>query len=236
MPTYGRDRAENVGLATLLLNMDFSLAEKETLLNRVVQLGIDLYGITLESDEVWIHNGGHASGRLWPIIFAGIMLDYSPMKNIRIERENIYFGEIDQTFYVTQENVDITHSSLWDPTTAIGDPLPYDVGDIGMAEWGIEHRNRPYRDNKAWRANYRKDACAPVGGQILASYIMEAEHLWNHQALLDYLDRYVVVEELQTWRFYGLYNEFLNSMWNLYRSQYGYSSDMMMPYNMKLGN
>lgn len=236
MASYGRDKAEDVGLATLLLNMDFSLAEKETLLIRVIQTGIDLYGIALESDEVWILNGGHASGRLWPIIFAGILLDYEPMKNIRLYHPDMMFGEIDQTFYVTQENVDITHSAEWAPVTATGDPEPYEKTDIGMAEWGIEHINRPYRDNRAWGANYRKDACAPWGGQILASYIMGASDLWYHQALLDYEDRYVAVETRITYRFYGLENEFLDNMWNEYRSQFepADSGDTRMPDSIHL--
>lgn len=43
MPDYGREMATQVGIDALTLHLNFSAAQKETLLVRYVQLGIDLY-------------------------------------------------------------------------------------------------------------------------------------------------------------------------------------------------
>lgn len=76
MPNYGREVAKQTGDVALLLTLD--LPEKETLLIRFVQYGIDNYGI-FNSDGFWPHNGGHQMGRKWPILFAGMMLNDEAM-------------------------------------------------------------------------------------------------------------------------------------------------------------
>jgi hypothetical protein len=123
MPEYSRNMSFQIGDAALMLHLKLdddeavSNAMKKTLLIRLVQLGIDLYGITQDGgEENWYNNGGVASGRKFPILFAGLMLHDDDMKAIGEKSgdylysagygpENrppdyIHFGEDDQTFYV----------------------------------------------------------------------------------------------------------------------------------------
>ncbi len=213
MPDYGREMATEIGIGALMLQLDFTDSEKELLLIRYLQLGIDFYGI-VQNGGGWEANGGHASGRKWPIIFAGIMLDDADMQNVgqksgdyaysgsyspgNLPADYIFFGEDDQTFYVTADDVTRTNSGLWDPDLRGGAPEAYSSpGDIGLADWGIRHVIEPYRDNKAWNAVYRSVTAVCWGGFVLAARIMEAgssaKTLWNHDALFDYQDRYMAV-------------------------------------------
>lgn len=79
-PSYGREVGRAVGQATLLLLSNFTPVEKESLLVNFVQYGIDLWGIVTDGYPGWQAYGGHASGRKWPIVFAGIMLGDSDMR------------------------------------------------------------------------------------------------------------------------------------------------------------
>ncbi|TKJ38260.1 MAG: hypothetical protein CEE38_05740 [Planctomycetes bacterium B3_Pla] len=226
MPGYGREMATQVGIGALMLNLDFTNQQKETLLIRLVQLGIDFYGIIQdEGEENWINSGGHASGRKWPILFAGLVLgdpnmmkigrgdvpDYGPS-----HPEHVHFGEDDQTFYVTRADVDVTHSAQWNPDSRDTQKIPYEHEDIGLPEWGIRHATGPAASNKFWKTAYRQ-VCSPGwGGFVLAAHIMGMKDLWNHDALFDYTDRYMqaAVDWRQTSRF-------VEAMWDTYRADYG---------------
>jgi hypothetical protein len=131
MPEYGENIGNFVGLAAIMLHLEFTHEQKRELLVDFIQYGIDLYGVCrAETGNVtWPGGGGQSSGRKWPVLFAGIMLaDTSGMMAIgdksgdyaRINGEfssatrvgptlpddYIHFGEDDQTFYVTQEEID----------------------------------------------------------------------------------------------------------------------------------
>lgn len=244
MPDYGREIANRIGIASLMLNLNYTDKEKETLLIRFVQLGIDLFGIVQnEGKDNWGGDGGHASGRKWPILFSGIMLNDPGMKNIGQKSGNylykkgygpgkkpldyISFGEDEQTFYVTLQDVKLTNSSTWRPDARSGKPEPYTKEDIGLAEWGINHASEPNHNNKAWNANYRQCCTALAwSGFILAAILMEdnakARTLWNHDALFDYQDRYMSVTASDGlnpgWR---SLDKFTENMWDTYRSRYG---------------
>jgi hypothetical protein len=138
MPGYGREVAQQTGDAALLLSLD--VPDIETLLIRFVQYGIDNYGI-FNSGGFWPHNGGHQQGRKWPILFAGMMLEDNAMSGIGSDPrkgKELTFQEDDQTFYVTQAEVDATHAPGWGPShprhPVIG--LPYETQNIGLPEWG----------------------------------------------------------------------------------------------------
>lgn len=106
MKDYGRGIAQDVGVGALMLLLNpQTIGDKSRLLHLYVQLGIDLYGIA-RSGGYWPCDGGHAPGRKWPIVFAGLMLGDAAMRNIGT---SVRFGEDDQTFYVRQADVDLTH-------------------------------------------------------------------------------------------------------------------------------
>ena len=226
MPPYGREIATQIGVGALMLHLNFSNTQKEKLLVRYVQLGIDLYGIVQDGGEKnWTGMGGHASGRKWPILFAGLILNDPNMKNIGrtdipdygpLHPQYVHFGEEDQTFYVTQADVDITHGPRWSPDRRDAQKIPYEQEDIGLPEWGIVHADGPERSNKFWGTSYRQVSSPSWGGFVLAAHIMKAKDLWNHDALFDYNDRYLQVEA--DWK---QTSRFVLAMWGAYRKDYG---------------
>lgn len=233
MPNYGREIGTQVGIGAIMLNLNFTDQRKETLLVRYVQLGIDLYGIIQDGGAGnWIGMGGHANGRKFPILFAGLVLGDPDMTNIGKRSgdylyseghgpankppDYIHFGEDDQTFYVAQADVDVTHSSQWNPDYRDTQRIPYESEDIGLPEWGIVHSTEPQNSNKFWDTAYRNVSSPCWGGMVLAAHIMGMKDIWNHDALFDYKDRYMqaAVERRQT-------DRFIEGMWDAYRADYG---------------
>lgn len=233
MPNYGREIGTQAGVGAIMLNLNFTDEKKETLLVRYVQLGIDLYGVVQDGGRAnWINNGGHANGRKFPILFAGLVLGDPEMTSIGKKSgdylytegfgpgnkppDYIHFGEDDQTFYVAQADIDITHSSRWNPDYRDAHRAPYEIEDIGLPEWGIVHSTEPQNSNKFWDTAYRNVSSPCWGGMALAAHVMGMKSLWNHDAFFDYVDRYMqaAVERRQT-------DRFIEAMWDAYRSDYG---------------
>ncbi len=225
MPGYGNDIASQVSTGALMLHLDFTNAQKQELLINFIQVGIDLYGAAANG-TTWPPDGGHASGRKWPILFAGIMLNDADMKNIGQKSgdyldspgygpgnpppDYISFGEDAQTFYVSQFDVDLQHA---------GDRIPYEQADIGLPEWGIRHATVPIYDDKDWDARYRgMHNVNTWGGFLLAAHVMEpatsARTLWNHMALFHYIDRDAEVRGLSD-------RHFVSLVWSIYRAGFG---------------
>jgi len=232
MPDYGREMATQIGIGALMLHLNFSNRQKEKLLVRYVQLGIDLYGVVRDGGEKnWVGMGGHANGRKFPILFAGLVLGDDDMKNIgeksgdylysdgygpdNAPPDYVHFGEDDQTFYVTQVDIDATHSPEWNPDRRDVQKIPYEREDIGLPEWGIVHAIGPDRSNKYWKTMYRSVSSPCWGGIVLAVHIMGVKDLWNHDALFDYKDRY-----MQATANYRQTSRFVKSMWDVYRDDY----------------
>ena len=77
----------------LLLLLDDPQRTRETLLLRFVQKGIDYYGVVQSDGDLWSANGGHNSGRKWPILFAGLLLGHDGMMHVQAT-----FQEDQQTY------------------------------------------------------------------------------------------------------------------------------------------
>ena len=80
-PSYGREFSRVVSIASLMLMLDAPKERKQKLMIGLVQLGIDLYGMT-QCGRQWQGDGGHWSGRKWPILFAGLMLGDHDMQHL----------------------------------------------------------------------------------------------------------------------------------------------------------
>ncbi len=328
MPDYGTDIARRTGIGAVFLNLDYTNEQKETLLVRYVQLGIDNFGIVNNGGLVNFQNdGGHQAGRKMPIVFAGVVLNDTSMKNIGVKSgdylydgehgagdapaDYIHFQEDDQTFYAkaadaysqpyalnghgvaayTTGTVKVTNGSAvvegvgteWvanvtggqyfgvdedaeaynidgkaylidsvDSNTQItlnvvyrgdtdvtGDavyqvrgalyyghgagPLGADwtefvAADIGLPCWGLVHSTYPVRSSPQWGKGYQV-ANAQVWGGLLAAWIMpDIKTLWNHDALFDYMDRFMAEHEGEAVR---QTSDFLENMWDTYRADYG---------------
>ena len=174
MPDYGRELTTITSQAGLLLLLDDPKGENETLLARFVQLGIDLHGMARSYDKLWPANGGHCSGRKWPILFAGLMLDDPDMAGVKA-----LFAEDEQTYYgegyrgqkaLWQIHPGLQHEHL--PPEKWKGP-PFKGNNDGEKSEGYRHLNGP-----TWV------------GQALAARLMGARKNWNHDAFFDYVDRW----------------------------------------------
>jgi hypothetical protein len=229
MPNYDREVCTQVGIGALMLHLNFKNEDKETLLVRYVQTGIDLYGVVQDGGE---ENWQQDSGRKFPILFAGLILNDPNMKNIG-EKSGDYahigshgpgdpppdlirFEEDEATFYVTQIDVDMTRRPQWRPDSRDAMRLPYEEEDIGLPEWGKVRLYDRTTINKYWETTYRQVIGQAYGGFVLAMHIMGVKDLWNHDALFDYKDRYMKVES--GWR---ETSRFVEGMWDAYRGDYG---------------
>lgn len=214
MPDYGREIADHVGNAALMLHLDLPVERKHKLLVSFVQCGIDLYGVLRDGGERnWQAGDGHHSGRKWPILFAGIMLGDPDMSGIGQDPGLLFMGEDGQTFYVEETS----------PGVYNGGHGGYDRSHVGLAEWGKKHALRPELDAEDWLADpYRGCCTANVWyGQLLAARIMGAVDLWNHDALFDYQDRYLRTARQRKQEDWVIsWSRFPLEMWERYRAKF----------------
>ena len=198
MPDYGREITNIVSDVALLVLLEDPRKERETLLLRYVQKGIDYYGVTQSDNDLWIANGGHNSGRKWPILFAGLMLGHRGMMNVKAT-----FQEDQQTYYgkgfdgqkalwtITLNNPNARHEEV-DPKTwnTYGDTK----GNNGLKAEGYRKLNGP-----TWV------------GQALAARLTNMTANWNHPPFFDYVDRW--------WQETHEANDFVKAMWETYRDK-----------------
>jgi PKD repeat protein len=109
----------------------------------------------------------------------------------------------------------ITVSVPWDVVPVVGSSeyqvVGYEASHIGMAEWGINHSQVPYRDNPGWAAEYRTLVGTSSVGFTLAARLIGLKDVWVHDALFEYMDRYMLTETV---------TGFAANMWAAYRGQY----------------
>ncbi len=240
MPNYGREYSVAVGNAALMLMLNEQelvsrfQQNKDALLIRFVQLGIDLYHVT-ENGGYWWGVGGLNHGRKWPIIFAGLMLGNERMKSIGARsKEMPYWGfaEDAQTKHLEASDIALTQTPEWKPDARSGPPTAYSDADIGMPEWcvggwapGLAGASTA---NRAARHLYRDINGMSYPGLVLPALLMGQKPTWNHDALFDYTDRYVAwmpgespqwTEAQMTQYVFG--GAFQRAMWEAYRAQAG---------------
>ena len=208
-PSYGREFSRVVSMASLMLMLDAPKERKEKLMIGFVQLGIDLHGLT-QCGRQWPGDGGHWSGRKWPILFAGLMLGDPDMQNLPPE---IIFQEDQQTYY----------GKGWCGQTALfqmvghhGPRQPYEERTPDTWD-AMDRRSESYRlccTAKAWI------------GTALAIQWIEARRLWQHDAYFDYCDRWMNASDpcaLQRGKFRRprdegrTFDAFVDAMWAAYR-------------------
>jgi hypothetical protein len=196
MPDYGREITNIVSDVALLVLLDDPDKKRETLLLRYVQKGVDYYGVVQSDSNLWIANGGHNSGRKWPILFAGLLLGHEGMKHVKAT-----FQEDQQTYYGKGF---AGQKALW--TIAPGNP----------------NRCHEEADPKTWKTfgdskgnnglkaeGYRKLNGPTWVGQALAARLTGMVDNWNHPPFFDYVDRW--------WRETQSANAFVKAMWVMYR-------------------
>ncbi len=225
MAQYPREALRAEGMASLLLMLDFTAAQKEPLLVYLVQYGIDLHGIVRAGHSGWFAHGGHGNGRKWPIVMAGILLGEDDMARVSAHYPGAAFSEDQQTMY----------DDGWTGATVVYAGHMGADGHPDHPGWGAYEHLEP-RD---WEGNcigesYRR-CCTSIGwvGVALAGRFLRAEPAWDHQAFFDYCDRWMTEDDTehlaiilaQTGRDFSaswarqrqVWDTFTQNMWHAYR-------------------
>jgi hypothetical protein len=230
MPDYARDFSSLFGTGVLLANTNLTLAQKKTLVVRLVQIGIDFMG-NVQNGGFWESVGGQGSGRKFPIMFAAELLKSDPdslaMRNIGTTHRSyinapdnfvVNFGEDASTFFVQQTSPNIFNFNFGG----------YNASHVGMPEWGNGHTHAPQNDNVNWFFDDYRRCCTANAwvGQTLAARLMNLVSDWNHPAYFAYMDRYMT-ETAPGGMYYSPGEDWTRSwddwqlqMWNQYRSQF----------------
>jgi len=226
MPEYGQQVGHAVEEAALLLLGDFPLEKKKKLLVGFVQAGIDLAGSIERGMKGWPGAGGFGSGRKWPILFAGLLLQDKQMQSPQAA-----FGEDDQTeFGKCWTGANVVFAGQY-PRIAKANPARY------AADRGPYEHQPPSEWKSMTGEGYRRanTSCCWVG-QALAARLMHAEKVWNHGAFFAYVDRWMteddkefcieinkhfpdknLVDDSKDWYHQGYGLPFVKEMWNKYR-------------------
>jgi hypothetical protein len=208
MPDYGRELADLVGQAALALQLAAPAADKQALAIQLVQLGIDIHGIVRAGGR-FVADGGSGSGRKFPLLLAATLLqDASLLATLR-EHPNAFAEDV-QTFFVAE-----TAPGIWNHGHG-----GYTADDAGMPEWGNRHGDDPQFDNKAWMGDHYRRCCTANAwsGFVLATRMMGLKATWGHDALFDYVDRYMQVEGKEQWT--RAWSPFTERMWDRYRPRF----------------
>ncbi len=230
MPSYGRENGYVMSFAGLLLTLDFPPAQKESLLIYLVQYGIDLFGLVENGHPGWPAQGGHGTGRKFPILLAGCLLNEPKMKDV-----SAAFGEDMQTIWVTETPPAGTYTQSWHSTPAAA----VYAGHAGIGGESISSGWGPYEHlpPPEWKSilgeQYRRcctSACW-IGEALAARLIPGMEEAWNHPQFFAYVDRWMTTADdpqdraaIEAVFGYALDNDFLQGQaWGVLRGG-GYNS------------
>ncbi len=227
MPVYGAQFARAIGIASLLLCMDFTREEKEPLLINFIQAGIDLWGIAGQGSQPpsWNALGGHASGRKWPIIFAGILFGDPEMQEPDKTYPYLRFSEDTQTMF----------DDCWTGAKVVWAGHMGKNGHPKYPDWGSYEHLLPEKWKGNTGENYRRCCTSNTWvGEALAARILHAEKFWSHNAFFAYVDRWMAEDDSQhikiirdargndysaNWARQGsTWDPFVKDMWRKYRN------------------
>lgn len=185
-PAYGRENVRLISMASLMLLTDAPQEQKEKLLIRILQIGIDLKGIA-DLGGSWNRGGGHTSGRKWPIIFAALMFEDPGFLDLP---ETAVFHEDTESYYGKGW---AGQAALWQIVMHHGARAPY--MHVHPAEWP----NHDVEGGRSWAKvseGYRVCCNSRAWtGQALAALLMKGKSAWNHNAFFDLVDDYLRKED-----------------------------------------
>ncbi len=203
LPHYGQQFTERTSEASLLLLSDYPADMKEPLLINFTQAGIDFWGL-VRAGHSWPAHGGLNSGRKWPIIFAGLMLDDEEMLHISEHYPDVRFHEDDQTAFgpVTYRGETFEASFSGAKVIFMGHS-PYLMDSMRNhweRGWGLvdvySPRDWPVPGRLTSSEGYRRaNTSACWVGEALAARLMHAEKYWDHDAFFAYVDRWMTEDD-----------------------------------------
>jgi len=224
-PPYGSDSI--VGQMSMMMMLN--TANRVSYINKLIQLGIDDYAKANTTKDPWMAAGGYGMDHLWPILFSGIMLDNTTMKNIGRSTftytPGYRFAEQGWTYY-NNKNVVMFGS---------------DECSSGYSTWAACTSNCMCRDpngvlfpeNMPNGGAYRQVISRNFPPEALAMRMLEPSlgtmTLFNHPSFFDYADYWAANCKSYDWTpcssgyitdlygFGGTGNGFMQYMWDTYR-------------------
>ncbi|MBE7485262.1 MAG: hypothetical protein HS104_35510 [Polyangiaceae bacterium] len=206
---YGREVSTYVSDAALYVLLD--TPERDELVVSMIQHGIDNYGV-LKSGGNWAANGGHHSGRKWPIVFAARLLGDCDLLKVGLDYDDSHFGEDGQTYAGANGKALFG----WD----CGPNQTYFQN--GCSGSGAKDCRDPAKLSDGCE-DYRN--CCTSGywvGQMLSTLMLHSKKLWAHDPYFDYVDRWMS-GDVQGGG--SASSAFVGDMWKTYRNNLPTGSD-----------
>jgi hypothetical protein len=201
-PCYGRDYADFISQAAAYVMLD--TPERNELALSLIQLGIDNYGV-IKAGGNFAPNGGHHSGRKWPVVFAARLLNDCEMLRVGADFDADTFGEDGHTYYGTNS------TALFGWECGGGHGTYFQNGCSGS---GAKDCRDPAGQVDAC-PDYRNCCTSSVWvGQMLAALMIGSKSIWNHNPFFDYVDRWMDGSVSGGGSAAGA---FVQQMWSLYR-------------------
>ncbi len=261
MASYGRENGYVMSFAGLLLTLNFTQEQKEPLLVYLTQYGIDLYGLVQQGHTGWQAFGGHGTGRKFPIVLAGMVLNEENMKSVKAN-----FGEDMQSIWVTETLPVGTYTKSWHIKP---EPVVYG-GHVGINGESMNPGWGPYEHlaPSAWKntlgESYRRccTSVSWVGESLAARLIPGMQAAWNHPQFFAYVDRWMLTpddpQDLETirvatgmtidadflqgqsWKilsgggYYKPHRSFVDEMWAAYRNNSSDTTPLSAPKNLRI--
>ena len=261
MASYGRENGYVISFAGLLLTLNFTQEQKEPLLVYLTQYGIDLYGLVQQGHTGWQAHGGHGTGRKFPIVLAGMMLNEESMKSVQAN-----FGEDMQTIWVTETLPAGTYTKSWHikPETVVYGGHVGINGESVSPGWGPYEHLAPSSWKSTLGESYRRccTSVSWVGEALAARLIPGMQQAWNHAQFFYYVDRWMLspddprdLETIriatgmtidadflqgQSWKilsgggYYRPHRTFVDEMWAAYRNSSPDTTPPSSPKNLRI--
>ena len=184
---YGQDIAQRTGAMGLLLCLDDTNSNKRNLLVGLVQYAIDNQGI-IDDGGSFSADGGIFCGRLTPHLVASAVLDNADMRSAMGNND---FQETQQTFYVTQQDVDDTQLVYPGKSYTV---YQFTQEDLNKPEWGVRASLESHRIyiSDGWDNDYRDIAGGVTLEPALVMHLLNARGFVDESnALFDYAQRHL---------------------------------------------
>ena len=175
-----------------------NFSDRNALANRIIQIGIDLYGATQSLNWSWRGGAGYAVGRLMPILYAGKLLNNASMLATPGSTADPKFGEQSSWYYATTPYAGYNY-----PVSLSTKPLYGDIdGGLGGNGTGVDPHHYFNSVGPGSRYTYSDGNCdhmLDAGAYMyISTPVMTASALicrllgvhtnWNAQASLDFAD------------------------------------------------